>query len=89
MPECTHLNQIRKVSPHTKGCEECLKMGDTWVHLRLCLECHQTPHHEINRAKRDLGLVLHRRSRVGLRVTPQQVGVQKRRSAKKHPTEKN
>src|SRR6202041_1473567 len=21
------------------GCEECLKMGDTWVHLRLCLEC--------------------------------------------------
>ena len=26
-------------SPHTNGCEECLKMGDTWVHLRLCLEC--------------------------------------------------
>lgn len=21
------------------GCEECLKMGDTWVHLRLCLAC--------------------------------------------------
>ena len=39
MPECTHLNQVRPVKPHTKGCEECLKMGDTWVHLRLCLEC--------------------------------------------------
>src|ERR1700689_5899907 len=36
---CTHLNQIRNVKPSAKGCEECLKMGDTWVHLRLCLEC--------------------------------------------------
>jgi len=23
----------------TKGCEGCLKMGDTWLHLRMCLEC--------------------------------------------------
>jgi len=37
--QCTHLNEIRKVSPNTNGCEECLKMGDTWVHLRLCMEC--------------------------------------------------
>ncbi len=36
---CTHLDHIHKVTPHTRGCEECLKMGDTWVHLRLCLEC--------------------------------------------------
>ncbi len=39
MSACTHLNHIHKVTPHTKGCEECLKMGDTWVHLRLCMEC--------------------------------------------------
>jgi hypothetical protein len=40
MKTCTHLNQIRNVTPRTpNGCEECLKMGDTWVHLRLCLEC--------------------------------------------------
>ena len=26
---CTHLNQIQRVKPNTKGCEECLKMGDT------------------------------------------------------------
>ncbi len=39
MTECTHLDQIKKVKPHTNGCEECLKMGDRWVHLRLCLEC--------------------------------------------------
>ncbi|HET9995498.1 MAG TPA: UBP-type zinc finger domain-containing protein [Candidatus Acidoferrum sp.] len=37
--ECTHLDQIRRVKPKTKGCEECLKMGDDWVHLRLCLSC--------------------------------------------------
>jgi hypothetical protein len=37
--ECTHLDQIRKVKPSAKGCEECLKIGSTWVHLRMCLEC--------------------------------------------------
>jgi uncharacterized UBP type Zn finger protein len=36
---CTHLKDIHKVHPNTKGCEECLKMNDTWVHLRLCLFC--------------------------------------------------
>lgn len=37
---CTHLNQIRKVTPVTpQGCEECLKTGSEWVHLRLCMEC--------------------------------------------------
>jgi uncharacterized UBP type Zn finger protein len=39
MTECTHVGQIRRVKPHTKGCEECLQTGDRWVHLRLCLEC--------------------------------------------------
>ena len=38
--QCTHLDQVRDVSPRTpQGCEECLKMGASWVHLRLCLEC--------------------------------------------------
>ena len=36
---CTHTDQIQEVHAHTKGCEECLKMGDKWVHLRLCLTC--------------------------------------------------
>jgi len=36
---CTHLGEIRKVTPNADGCEECLKIGDTWVHLRLCLMC--------------------------------------------------
>jgi uncharacterized UBP type Zn finger protein len=37
---CTHLDQIRDVAPRTpNGCEECLQLGDSWVHLRLCLIC--------------------------------------------------
>ena len=36
---CSHISHIKNVHPHTKGCEECLKMGDSWVHLRLCREC--------------------------------------------------
>jgi uncharacterized UBP type Zn finger protein len=36
---CAHLDTIRPVHPSADGCEECLKLGDTWVHLRMCLEC--------------------------------------------------
>jgi uncharacterized UBP type Zn finger protein len=36
---CTHLDTIEKVRPHTQGCEECLKIGQSWVHLRLCTHC--------------------------------------------------
>ena len=37
--ECTHLDQIKDLKPKSKGCAECLKLGDTWVHLRLCMIC--------------------------------------------------
>lgn len=36
---CTHLGTIRPVKPSSDGCEDCLKIGDTWVHLRECLHC--------------------------------------------------
>ena len=39
MKQCQHIDQIQDVQPHSRGCEECLKTGDTWVHLRLCLSC--------------------------------------------------
>ena len=39
MAECSHLNQIKFTSTDKRVCEECVKTGDTWVHLRLCLEC--------------------------------------------------
>lgn len=40
--ECEHLAAhhdrfVAPTSPH--GCEECLRDGTTWVHLRLCLDC--------------------------------------------------
>lgn len=37
--QCTHLGEIRKVTPSSKGCEDCLREGSKWVHLRMCLEC--------------------------------------------------
>jgi uncharacterized UBP type Zn finger protein len=39
MTVCSHTDQIRDVRPSANGCEECLKMGARWVHLRLCLTC--------------------------------------------------
>ena len=36
---CTHLDQIQDVTPSAEGCEECLKTGGRWVHLRICLTC--------------------------------------------------
>ena len=37
---CTHTDQIREgVVPSAQGCEECLRTGDEWVHLRECLIC--------------------------------------------------
>ena len=37
---CEHLAEVRDVTPRTpEGCEECLKTGDAWVHLRLCETC--------------------------------------------------
>jgi len=39
MEGCEHLKEIRDVSPHAKGCEDCLKIGGKWVHLRMCMSC--------------------------------------------------
>ena len=36
---CTHLDQIQDVTPSARGCEDCLRSGDRWLHLRLCLTC--------------------------------------------------
>ncbi|HSK92349.1 MAG TPA: UBP-type zinc finger domain-containing protein [Euzebyales bacterium] len=37
--QCTHLDTIQHVRPSAQGCEDCLRAGDTWVHLRICLAC--------------------------------------------------
>jgi uncharacterized UBP type Zn finger protein len=36
---CTHFSQIKTREPNSDGCLECLQMGDSWVHLRICLTC--------------------------------------------------
>ncbi|TWO66017.1 UBP-type zinc finger domain-containing protein [Caenimonas sedimenti] len=35
---CAHVPAAPAASTST-GCQECLAMGDTWVHLRTCLHC--------------------------------------------------
>ena len=39
MTTCTHVDQIRPVSPAANGCVSCLESGDKWLHLRLCMSC--------------------------------------------------
>jgi uncharacterized UBP type Zn finger protein len=38
---CAHLAEVQQdVKPRTpSGCEECLRAGDWWLHLRICLTC--------------------------------------------------
>lgn len=54
---CEHLRELGSPQPRTRGCEECLETGGTWINLRLCATCgyvgccddslgHATEHHE-------------------------------------------
>lgn len=37
---CEHAASVRPdVTTAAAGCEECLALGDTWVHLRICMKC--------------------------------------------------
>jgi uncharacterized UBP type Zn finger protein len=56
---CDHVKSvsIHEVDRPPRGCEDCLKIGARWVHLRVCLTCghvgccdsspnrHATAHH--------------------------------------------
>ena len=37
--ECRHLDQIKTKTTNKHACEDCVRVGDRWVHLRLCLTC--------------------------------------------------
>jgi hypothetical protein len=40
MATCTHLDQVLVQRPEqVEGCEDCLAIGGTWVHLRVCRTC--------------------------------------------------
>ena len=49
-PACAHLDQVADVSPSSEGCEDCLRIGGQWLHLRMCMSCghvgccDQSPH---------------------------------------------
>ena len=63
MTTCTHLDTITvlELPDSVAGCEDCLRMGAVWLHLRICLECghvgccddsphrHATAHHRSTR----------------------------------------
>jgi uncharacterized UBP type Zn finger protein len=36
---CHHVDQVRPVTPERERLRECLRLGDSWVHLRMCLTC--------------------------------------------------
>ncbi|MTD57835.1 Na+/H+ antiporter [Amycolatopsis pithecellobii] len=36
---CAHLTDPGSATSDAVGCEDCLREGTTWVHLRLCLTC--------------------------------------------------
>lgn len=39
-PGCPHLDDIRPITPGSRdSCQDCVPLGDTWVHLRVCLVC--------------------------------------------------
>ena len=37
---CEHAASVRAdITTAETGCDECRKLGDTWVHLRICMKC--------------------------------------------------
>jgi len=36
---CTHMDRAEDVGPSSDGCEDCLRTGGHWVHLRMCMSC--------------------------------------------------
>jgi uncharacterized UBP type Zn finger protein len=41
MKTCTHLESVRvtELPARVDGCDDCLRSGDPWLHLRICLQC--------------------------------------------------
>lgn len=38
---CSHLDAINDVAIAGSECPQCVAMGDSWVHLRICMTCGQ------------------------------------------------
>jgi uncharacterized UBP type Zn finger protein len=63
--------RIRELPDPVRGCEECLKTGDSWVHLRMCLTCGKigccdsSPNRHASRHSREAGHALVRSAEPG------------------------
>ena len=43
LAQCTHIQNINELlTAHEYACEECIKTGSDWVHLRTCQSCGAT-----------------------------------------------
>jgi hypothetical protein len=70
---CSHLDQIRVTAlpAPIEGCEECLKIGSSWVHLRMCMTCGKigccdsSPNRHASRHAREAGHPIVRSSEPG------------------------
>jgi uncharacterized UBP type Zn finger protein len=40
-PACSHLDEVKvlELPAEVAGCEDCLRIGGKWLHLRICLTC--------------------------------------------------
>jgi len=58
---CEHAVNREPVAPRSEGCEDCLKIGSGWVHLRWCLSCghvgccDSSPHRHASQHYRQVG----------------------------------
>jgi uncharacterized UBP type Zn finger protein len=39
MSRCPHILEAKDIPDKRRVCEDCIKTGDSWVHLRLCMSC--------------------------------------------------
>jgi uncharacterized UBP type Zn finger protein len=37
--QCTHVRMIKVTHTDKRYCEDCVKTGDRWLHLRMCQTC--------------------------------------------------
>src|SRR6266487_31530 len=67
MAACSHLKTIGSLKhPQRQECEECVKIGDRWVHLRTCQECGVT----LCCDSSPIGTPANTRAPVGIRSSP-------------------
>ena len=60
---CSHTDSIKLIElpDEIAGCEDCLAIGGTWLHLRMCLSCGRigccdsSPHRHASRHARGSG----------------------------------